>query len=201
MPQPRHVALVVALGLAPHVAAFVTALVGPTRLHAQPATAAGATRGAAMEGVMGARPTTTRLGGHAGFVVPVVRRGNGVTSDVGDRFIYGFPVGLTVKPRGPVAVDFEFIPTFGTGDDFVLTVHPGVLYGFGGRYAVGVRAAYDAGSSNDSFGVTPLLSRGFRLTRTFGWFAELDVPVRRNRPASGPTFTSVALAGHLGLSF
>lgn len=189
----RHRALAVASGLATHLAT----LAGPTCLRAQGATEQGAT----MEGIMGARPTATRLGGHVGFVVPAVRRGNGVTSDVSDRFIYGFPVGLTVKPRGPVAVDFEFIPTFGTGDDFVLTIHPGVLYGFGGRYAVGARAAYDAGSSNDSFGITPLVSRGFRLTRTTGWFAELDLPIRRNRPSAGAHFTSVALAGHLGLSF
>ncbi|HZF66521.1 MAG TPA: hypothetical protein VEZ47_00585 [Gemmatirosa sp.] len=198
MVNARHVALAVASGLAIHL----TTLAGPTRLHAQGATTQGATtQGASMEGVMGVRPTTTRLGGHVGFVVPVVRRGNGVTSDVSDRFIYGFPVGLTVKPRGPVAVDFEFIPTFGTGDDFVLTIHPGVVYGFGGHYALGARAAYDAGSSNDSYGITPLISRGFRIGRTTGWFAEVDLPIRRNQPSGGARFTSIALAGHLGLSF
>jgi hypothetical protein len=90
-----------------------------------------------------------------------------------------------------VAVDFEFIPTFGTGDDFVLTIHPGVLYGFGGRYAVGARAAYDAGSSNDSFGITPLVSRGFRLTRTTGL-------VRRARPADPPQPAGRRRALHVG---
>lgn len=153
------------------------------------------------EGVMGKRPESITLGGHAGFVVPVVRRANDVTTNVSDRFIYGFPVGLTVRGRGPVAVDFEFIPTFNTGDDFVLTIHPGVIHGFAKHYAIGVRAAYDAGSSNDSYGVTPLISRGFALTKKVGWFAELDLPIRRNDPARGSSFTSIALAGHIGLSF
>ena len=171
------------------------ALLGaPTALEAQDAVPA-------MEGIMGKRPAATRLGGHIGFVVPVVRNGNGATTDFTDRFIFGFPVGLTVKPRGPVAVDFEFIPTFNTGDDFVLTIHPGLIYGFARHYAIGVRAAYDAGSSNDSYGVTPLISRGFALGRSVGGFVEIDVPVRRNSPATGSNFTSVAAALHLGIAF
>lgn len=153
------------------------------------------------EGLMGRRPPSTRLGGHVGVVVPSIRRAQGETTYPSDRFIVGFPVGLTVKPRGPFAVDFEFIPTFNTGDDLVVTIHPGVLHAFAKHYAVGVRAAYDAGSANESLGFTALLARGFTLTRGLGWFAELDVPVRWNRPDGAPTFTSVALAAHLGLNF
>lgn len=155
----------------------------------------------AMEGVMGARPASTRLGGHIGFVVPSWRRAQGETTYLTDRFIFGFPVGLTVKPRGPVAVDFEFIPTFNTGDDFVLTIHPGVIYGFAKHYAIGVRAAYDAGTANDNYGITPLISRGFALSKKTGWFFEIDVPIRRQNPAVGDNFTSVAVAGHLGITF
>jgi hypothetical protein len=79
--------------------------------------------------------------------------------------------------------------------------HVARVYGCGGRYAVGARAAYDAGPSSYRFGITPPISRGFRLTPTTGWFAEADVPDRRNRPAGGAPFTSVALAGHLGVPF
>lgn len=153
------------------------------------------------EGLMGRRPSSTRLGGHVGVVVPSIRRAQGTTTDLTDRFIFGFPVGLTVKPRGPLAVDFEFIPTFNTGDDLVVTIHPGVLHAFARHYAVGVRAAYDAGSTNESLGFTALLARGFTLTRGLGWFAELDVPVRWNRPDDAPSFTSIALAAHLGVNF
>lgn len=155
----------------------------------------------ATEGLMGRRPASTRLGGHAGFVVPSIRRAQGETTYLTDRFVFGFPLGLTVKPRGPLAVDFEFIPTFNTGDDLVVTIHPGVVHAFATHYAVGLRAAYDAGSANESLGFTALLARGFTLTRGLGWFAELDVPVRWNRPDGAPSFTSVALAAHLGLNF
>ncbi len=147
-------------------------------------------------------PDAIRIGGHFGFVVPILRGGNGIaSSNLSDRFIFGFPVGLTVKPRGPVAVDFEFIPTFNTGDDLVVTIHPGVIYGFARSYAVGLRAAYDAGSTNDSYGVTALISRSFAISNKRRWFAELDVPIRRQLPPLGRDFTSIAIAGHLGLSF
>lgn len=150
---------------------------------------------------MGRRPATTRLGGHVGVVVPAVRRANDRTTDLTDRFIVGVPLGLTIKPPGPVAVDFEFIPTFNTGDDLVVTLHPGVVLGFARHYALGVRAAYDAGSTADSYGVTPLVSRGFRLGSALGGFVELDVPIRRNRPPGAAAFTSAALAAHVGLTF
>ena len=140
-----------------------------------------------------------KLGGHVGFVVPIVARGGGVTTNVGDRFVFGFPVGLTIKTKKHVAVDFEFIPTFNTGRDFVLTIHPGIIYGFAKKYAVGVRAAYDAGAG--SFGFTPLVSRGFKINEKVGWFIEADFPIRSNYRAYQNRFGSIAFAAHTGIAF
>lgn len=155
------------------------------------------------EGIMGMRPSAPRIGGHVGFVVPLVGRGNGTTTDVSDRFTYGFPVGLTLKPVGPVAFDLELVPLLNLGptEEFVLTIHPGVLYGFGRRYAAGVRLAYNAIGDNEDYGITPLISKGFPFGGRTGGFVELDVPIRRQRPDVGRDFTSVAVALHLGVTF
>lgn len=152
-----------------------------------------------MMGVMGESGEKSRFGGHVGFVVPIVARGNGVTTNVGDRFVFGFPVGLTVKTKSNVAVDFEFIPTFNTGRDFVLTIHPGIIYGFKKKYAVGVRAAYDAGAG--SYGFTPLISRGFKINEKVGFFIEADFPIRSNYRAYQDRFGSIAFAMHAGFAF
>lgn len=152
-----------------------------------------------MMGVMGKGTDSIKLGGHVGFVVPIVGRGNGVTTNLGDRFVFGFPVGLTLKTKKNIAIDFEFIPTFNTGRDFVLTIHPGVIYGFAKKYAVGVRAAYDAGAG--SFGFTPLISRGFKISDKVGWFIEADFPIRSNYNPYRDRFGSIAFAAHAGIAF
>jgi hypothetical protein len=156
-----------------------------------------------MEGVMGKRPKgKSRIGGHVGFVLPLVARGGGSTSlPIADSFTIGFPVGLTVRTDSPVAFDFEFIPTINTPgrNNFFLTIHPGIIYGFKKKYAVGLRGAYDAG--NASFGFTPLISRGFKINDKLGFFMEADFPVRWNRRDVGGRFASGAFAAHFGLAF
>lgn len=152
-----------------------------------------------MMGIMGKGSDRIKLGGHVGFVVPIVARGNGVTTNLTDRFVFGFPVGLTLKTKRNIAVDFEFIPTFNTGRDFVLTIHPGIIYGFKKKYAVGVRAAYDAGAG--SFGLTPLISRGFKINDKVGFFIEADFPIRSNYRPYQDRFGSIAFAMHAGFAF
>jgi hypothetical protein len=167
-------------------------------------TAVGAAQSSPMpEGIMGPRPTDVRLGGHLGFVVPVVAGGNGTTTTLADRFTYGFPVGLTIKPTGPLALDFEVVPflNVGPGEDFTLLLHPGVLYGFGSRYAAGLRFAYNTVGDNDAFGVTPLISKGFPISQKVGGFVEFDLPIRKQQPDQGRDFTSIAFAVHVGLTF
>lgn len=155
------------------------------------------------EGVMGMRPSDFRIGGHAGIVFPIVGRGNGSTSSIADRVTYGFPVGLTFKPTGPMALDLEVVPLFNLGptEEFVLLIHPGVLYGFGRRYAGGVRLAYNAIGDNEDYGITPLVSKGFSIGGGRAAFVEVDLPIRRQRPDVGRDFTSVSVALHFGIAF
>lgn len=142
----------------------------------------------------------SRFGGHVGFVVPIVARGNGNTTNLGDRFQFGFPVGLTVKTASPFAFDFEFIPFFNTGRDFVLVVHPGIIYGFKKKINVGVRAAYEV-NNNDAYGFTPLIAKGFKLNDKVGYFIEADFPVRWNKRPRADRFVSGAFALHFGFNF
>ena len=55
------------------------------------------------------------LGGHIGFVLPMVTHSGGqTTNDLTDAFAVGFPVGITVKGTGRLAFDLEFVPQINT---------------------------------------------------------------------------------------
>jgi hypothetical protein len=71
------------------------------------------------------------LGGHIGFVFPLVTDSSGQTTSLGDAPAVGFPMGITVKGGGRTAFDLEFVPQYNaTGPRLTtLTVHPGVLWG------------------------------------------------------------------------
>jgi hypothetical protein len=98
------------------------------------------------------------LGGHFGFVLPLVTRAGGNTIALWDQFSIGFPSGITVKTSDKVAFDLELVPTIQRTPLFVgLTVHPGILYTLPNDFVAGLRMAFDVNQA--SWGFTPLLHR------------------------------------------
>jgi hypothetical protein len=87
-----------------------------------------------------------RLGGHFGVVFPLVTRANGNTTNVGDDFKVGFPMGITVK-KSDYAFDLEVVPALDPQDNgpigVPLTIHPGVLRSLGNAWTAGLRMAFD----------------------------------------------------------
>src|SRR5260370_12500992 len=76
----------------------------------------------------------TTVGGHIGFVLPLVTHSGGQTIDVpANQFAIGFPVGITVKGSGRTAFDLELVPQINTSQKRVttLTVHPGLVWNLG----------------------------------------------------------------------
>jgi hypothetical protein len=150
-----------------------------------------------------ARAQTT-VGGHVGFVLPLVTWTNGQSSDLADNLNIGFPAGITVKGTGRTAFDFEFISS--VQDDprnVTLTVHPGFLWSVGHGISPGIRAAFVVNSSQ--YGFTPLLNKSWPIKgkgQLFkAYFAEADLPVRFNRPVGAPGTSAVGFAMHFGLGF
>jgi hypothetical protein len=146
----------------------------------------------------------TAIGGHIGFVLPLVTRVGGQTTNLGDNFSIGFPVGITIKGRGRMAFDMELVSSIQNKPRAVsLTVHPGVVWGVGHGFGVGGRAAFDINSSQ--FGFTPLVSKSWPIRSENGffkaYFVEGDLPVRFNRPVGGPDTNPVTFAAHFGLGF
>ncbi len=148
-----------------------------------------------------AEPKPPRFGGHVGVVIPIVTRGNGITTTIADDFIIGFPFALVVKTDSPVAFDFEFVPTINTpsNQDFRFLIHPGIVYAFNKKYLVGVRGAYEIGTGN--YGFTPIAQRSFKLTKKTRYFIEADFPVRWERRPDRSRFASIQFAIHTGISF
>ncbi len=54
------------------------------------------------------------VGGHIGFVLPLVTRENGKTTTISDDFVIGFPVGITVRKSSTFAFDLELVPSVQT---------------------------------------------------------------------------------------
>ena len=145
------------------------------------------------------------LGGHIGFVLPLVTHSGGQTTSLADQPAVGFPVGITVKGSGRTAFDFEFIPQYNaTGQRLTtLTLHPGLIYSLGHGYAVGLRAAFVV--DNPTVGFTPLVNKSWPIKHNNSlfkaYFVEADLPVRFNRPASAPATNAVTFAMHFGVAF
>ncbi len=146
------------------------------------------------------------VGGHVGFVLPLVTHAGGQTTNIGDNFSIGFPMGITLKGRGKMAFDFEFVPSIqDTPRQVGLLVHPGVLFGVGHGFTVGTRAAFDVNSAQ--FGFTPLVNKSWPIKseNSFfkAYFAEAVLPVRFNRPSglNAVATNPVTFGVHFGLGF
>ena len=70
------------------------------------------------------------LGGHIGFVLPLVTRSGGQTTSLADQPAVGFPVGITIKGSGRTAFDLELAPQINIAGQRLttLTVHPGLVW-------------------------------------------------------------------------
>ena len=145
------------------------------------------------------------IGGHIGFVLPLVTHAAGDTTNIADNFSIGFPFGVTFKSKGPMALDFEFVPAIQDSPRHTgLTVHPGAIYALGHGFAAGMRLAFDVNTSQ--FGFTPLLNKSWSLNTHEGsffkaYFIEAVLPVRFNRPPGGPSANAVTFGLHFGLGF
>jgi hypothetical protein len=145
------------------------------------------------------------LGGHIGFLLPLVTHSGGQTTSLADQPAVGFPVGITVKGSGRTSFDLEFVPQYNaTGQRLTtLTVHPGLIYSLGHGYAVGLRAAFVV--DNPTVGFTPLVNKSWPIKHNNSlfkaYFVEADLPVRFNRPASAPATNAVTFAMHFGVAF
>jgi hypothetical protein len=153
-------------------------------------------------GIASAARAQDTLGGHIGFVVPLVTHAGGQTTNLADNFSVGVPVGITVKGSGKTAFDLELVPSVQDSPRQVsLTVHPGLLRSIGHTFTVGARLAFDVNSSQ--MGFTPLINKSFPIENNFfkAYFIEADLPVRFNRPAGGPSTNPVTFAMHFGVGF
>jgi hypothetical protein len=148
-----------------------------------------------LEKQLGERSHETRLGGHFGFVFPLVTSDGSDTMTINDDFAIGFPMGITVKKDGPWAFDLELVPSI-NDHDVELTVHPGVLYAIDENWTAGLRMGFDIQQS--SWGFTPLINRKlYDLTESSHLFIELPVPIRIKEDDS----VTVTFALHLGIGF
>jgi hypothetical protein len=140
------------------------------------------------------------LGGHIGFVLPLVTHANGTTTTIGDDFSIGFPMGITVRKSQDVAFDLELVPAVQNDPLHVdLTVHPGVVFGLANGWGAGARLAFDVNKA--SWGFTPILNHGLlKVGRDATLFGEFVLPIRFQDSGTG-TFTSIGFGVHVGVGF
>ncbi len=149
-------------------------------------------------------PLTTPLqaqdvGGHFGFVIPLVTRVDGETITVADDFVIGFPFGLGLKVADNVTFDMELVPLVNTDPIRTdLLVHPGFIFGLPNNFALGVRAAWEVDAN--AVGFTPLINYSVPINKKVSFYAELDLPVRW-QTIGGETEGSFTVAAHFGFGF
>ncbi|WP_010182085.1 hypothetical protein [Aquimarina agarilytica] len=143
------------------------------------------------------------VGGHFGFVQPIVTIQDGDTTNGFDPYTIGFPTGVTIRKSEKFAFDIEFVPfisaaTAADGGTISsvseLLIHPGLLWGIGDKLTFGNRLAYETKSGR--FGITPLLNKGFLLGKT-NVFAEFVFPIRVGNDQD----ISLTAALHFGVGF
>jgi hypothetical protein len=144
------------------------------------------------------------VGGHVGIQFPWVTHAGGTTTTIADRFQIGFPIGVTFKGQGPLALDLEMVPSIASSPQTVsLTVDPGVVWGLSHGIGLGMRMAFDTNSSQ--FGFIPLVNKSWDFKEPKGifkrFFVEADFPFKFNRPVVGPSTNPFTFATHFGLGF
>jgi len=142
-----------------------------------------------------------RLGGHFGALFPLVTRASGTTTTIGDDFVIGFPMGITVKTSDEWAFDLELVPVIQNDPlNTSLTVHPGIIRALENGYAAGLRMAFDVNQA--SWGFTPLVNKSFPVPgRSYKMFIEGVLPIRFQADPAGGNRTSIGLGVHLGVGF
>jgi hypothetical protein len=93
------------------------------------------------------------MGGHIGFVLPLVTHAGGQTiNDTADQFSIGLPVGVSPSREAAacMAFDLELVPFINTAPprQTTLTVHPGLVWNLGHGWGAGARLAFDVNSSD-----------------------------------------------------
>ena len=149
-------------------------------------------------------PTSLRaenqVGGHFGFVFPLVSRTGDVTTSIADDFVIGFPMGITIKKTDKLAFDLELVPVIQNDPLNVnLTVHPGVIWGLPNRVGAGIRLAFDIKDS--SWGFTPLINKSFPMSPGTAFFTELVLPIRFQNDAKRNRQNSFGFGIHFGVGF
>jgi len=143
-----------------------------------------------------------RLGGHFGVVFPLVTHANGDTTNIGDDFKAGFPMGITVKTSDKYAFYLELVPSLDPQDNgpinVGLTVHPGILRSLGNSWTAGLRMAFDINGA--SWGFTPLINKGFPVNGQT-YFVEFVVPIRFQDDSVGDTHSAIGFGVHFGIGF
>lgn len=155
-------------------------------------------------GVAASANAQVTVGGHVGFVIPWVTVTGSQTTTIADRFQIGFPVAVTFKGQGHLALDLEMVPSIaGNPQTVSLTVDPGVLWGLSHGFTLGMRIAFDVNSSQ--FGFIPLVNKGWDFKEPKGifkrYFVEVDLPFKFNRPPGAAGSNSFTFATHFGLAF
>lgn len=140
------------------------------------------------------------LGGHFGFVQPLVTIQDGDANSGFDPHTIGFPIGITVRKNEKFAFDAEFVPLIAFNavdkrDNVNLLIHPGVLWGLNESLTFGARLAFETGTSG-RYGFTPLLNKSF-TKNGIPLFAEFVLPVR----VGSDQKLAVTAGIHIGVGF
>lgn len=144
-------------------------------------------------------PVYPRMAGYLGVLHPLVTfTKNGGEANFDRYYVVGFPIGLNLWKTEKIGFSVEIVPVIraenGTSRVANVLFHPGVLLNLGHDFTLAGRLAFE---TSGRYGLTPVLNKIVKRTKTNGYFVAVPIPFRfgNNQP------TSVTIGLQAGIVF
>lgn len=128
------------------------------------------------------------MAAYLGVLHPLVTvEQNRSETNFGSHYVVGFPIGMNLWKTQQIGFSVEIVPTIraenGTSRVANVLFHPGVLVNLGHDFTFAGRLAFE---TSGRYGVTPVLNKIVKRTKTNSYFVAVPVPARfgNNRAAS-----------------
>ena len=134
------------------------------------------------------QPVYPRMAGYLGVLHPLITFDEkGAEANFGHYYVVGFPIGLNLWKTQQIGFSVEIVPIIraenGTSRVANVLFHPGVLVNLGHDFTFAGRLAFE---TSGRYGITPVLNKIVKRTKTNSYFVAVPLPVRfgNDRPTS-----------------
>lgn len=151
-------------------------------------------------GIVEANAEQAVVGGHIGVALPMVTRGDGVTTTLQENFAIAFPMGITVLKNTRLPIDIGIALTVQRHHSIGVAFAVGTGIPLGRGFGMGSGIMYDA--THSSWGGAVGINRVFgHLPGGQQLLGEVVVPIQLAKNDVGGRFMAITVATHIAVLF